>query len=205
MARRSEIVVQIDRAADCIAFNDAVGLYLVDNGDDFFDVHIQSVSGSEGLVQFIKQFGQLFSEELMRFAQAAAPIDRREFPILRLACLRSAGFCPLHHGRGSRPPKIPSAIGIRASKRRERRAPWSSLCGHAGLAVNAFEAFAGKFHRCIKAGFAVHVFTSGLRVMSFGNRAKSRSAAQSVVPWSRGLVVMQSLNSQPPHSCTPTR
>ena len=42
------------------------------------------ISCCEHLVEFIEQFGQLLAEELMRFAQAAALVKRREFQILRL-------------------------------------------------------------------------------------------------------------------------
>ena len=38
----------------------------------------------EHLVEFIEQLGQLFAEKLMRFAQAAALIERGEFQVLGL-------------------------------------------------------------------------------------------------------------------------
>ena len=71
-----EIKRRTHRAADGVAFNDAIGLHLVDRGDDFFDVHVQNVSRGQRFIQFIKQLEQLLAEQLMGFAQAAALVER---------------------------------------------------------------------------------------------------------------------------------
>ncbi len=80
---RFEIESRAHRAADSIAFDDAVGLHPVDGLDDFLNLHVgNSLSRREDGVQFIQQRRQLVSEKLMRFAKSANLIERHGFKIL---------------------------------------------------------------------------------------------------------------------------
>ena len=76
-----EVEGRSDRAPDCVTFNHAISLHLVDRFDDFPNVHISPslayfISCREGGVQFFEQFGQLCAKQLMRLAQSAALIER---------------------------------------------------------------------------------------------------------------------------------
>ena len=72
---RLQIKRRPHRTTDGVRLYHAVSLHLVDDGDDFFDVHVPNISRGEGRIQFIEQCGQLCTEKLMRLAQAAALIE----------------------------------------------------------------------------------------------------------------------------------